>query len=79
MLILDEATSALDNITEKGIMNSISNLDNGITVIMVAHRLSTVKNCDKIFVLNKGKIKDDGTFDELNSKSELFKLFSKNV
>ena len=44
---------------------------------MVAHRLSTVKNCDKIFFLSKGKIKDYGTFDELNLKSELFKLFSK--
>ena len=50
VLILDEATSALDNLTEKAVMDSVHNSEKNITKILIAHRLSSVKNCDKIFI-----------------------------
>ena len=53
MLILDEATSALDNDTEHAVMEAINNIKNDTTVILIAHRLNTVKNCDFIFKLDK--------------------------
>ena len=56
LLVFDEATSALDNSTEKAIMNSIENLTPDLTVILVAHRLSTVRNCDRIFEMKEGKL-----------------------
>ena len=65
LLILDEATSALDNKTEKAVMDAINNIKKDITVIIIAHRLNTVKNCDVIFKLEKGKLVDQGTFNEL--------------
>jgi ATP-binding cassette, subfamily B, bacterial PglK len=65
VLILDEATSALDNLTEKAVMDAVNNLSKSITIIIIAHRLSTLRKCDKIFLLEKGEIKDQGTFDEL--------------
>ena len=65
VLILDEATSSLDNETEKAVMDAVNNLNKDITVILIAHRLNTVKNCDIIFKLDKGKVIDQGTFDEI--------------
>ena len=65
VLILDEATSALDNETEKSVMDAIKNLGKNKTIILIAHRLSTVKKCDKIFLMEKGKIKNEGIFEEL--------------
>ena len=65
VLILDEATSALDNQTEKAVMDAVNNLSKKITIILIAHRLNTVKNCDIIFKLKKGKIVEKGTFDEI--------------
>ena len=56
LLILDEATSALDNLTEHIVMEAVHNLRKNITIILIAHRLSTVKNCDKIFLFNKGQL-----------------------
>ena len=73
VLILDEATSALDNLTEKQVMDAVNNLSKHKTIIMIAHRLSTVKNCDKIFLFEKGELKNEGTFDELINKNENFK------
>jgi ABC-type multidrug transport system fused ATPase/permease subunit len=72
LLILDEATSSLDNLTENAVMDAINNLGNDITIIIIAHRLSTVKNCDKIFLLDKGAIISSGTYDTLSEKSESF-------
>ena len=54
ILILDEATSALDNQTEKAVMDAVNNLRKNITIIIIAHRLDTIKNCDKIFLLENG-------------------------
>ena len=65
ILILDEATSALDSITEKEIQIALKNLMENKTVIAVAHRLSTLNNMDRIIVLDKGKIVEDGTKEEL--------------
>ena len=65
VLILDEATSALDNQTEKVVMDAMNNLGKHITMIIVAHRLNTVKNCDIIFKFEKGKLIGQGTFNEL--------------
>ena len=74
VLILDEATSALDNQTEKAVMDAVNNLRKNITIILIAHRLSTVKKCDKIFFLEKGEIQNEGTFDKLIKVSENFRL-----
>ena len=74
ILILDEATSALDNTSEKYIQAEIEKmkLENNTTIIAIAHRLTTLKNCDRIIVLNKGKIQEDGKFDELIQKNGMF-------
>lgn len=72
VLVLDEATSALDNKTEKSIMSSIDKLPLDLTIIMVAHRLTTVKDCDVIYVLSGGRIVDHGSYDELKFRCKLF-------
>lgn len=73
ILVLDEATSALDNITEKKIVDAINEYGKDITLIFVAHRLSTIKNCDYIFLLQRGKLKAEGTFDNLVASNEQFR------
>jgi ABC-type multidrug transport system fused ATPase/permease subunit len=73
LLILDEATSALDNLTEKAVMEAVHNLGNDITIILIAHRLSTVKKCDTIFLLENGQLKEQGTFDKLIQVNKEFK------
>ena len=65
ILILDEATSSLDQSTEKEIMESIQFLKRKKTLIIVTHRLFTVKNCDKIFFIDKGKIIKQGPPEEI--------------
>ena len=65
IILFDEATSALDNITQSELQKSISNISNDYTIIIVAHRLSTIRNCNKIFVMDKGEIVGCGTHDEL--------------
>ena len=77
ILILDEATSALDNTTEMLIQESLNELAKGRTTIVVAHRLSTVKNADEIIVVSNGKIDEKGTHEELikNNDSIYKKLY----
>ena len=65
VIILDEATSSLDNETEKAVMDAVNNLNKDITIILIAHRLNTVKNCDIIFKLDKGQLISQGTFNEI--------------
>jgi ATP-binding cassette subfamily B protein len=67
-IFFDEATNALDAMNEKTIMENLGNFFNGKTVVIVAHRLSTVKNADQIVVLEKGKIVETGTHKELVDK-----------
>lgn len=73
ILILDEATASLDSISEQMIMNTIFSKIRGRTVIMVAHRLSTIKNCDLIYVFNKGKLVEQGNHLELLAKDGFYK------
>jgi subfamily B ATP-binding cassette protein MsbA len=73
VLILDEATSALDSETERSIQENIENLRGKYTIIIVAHRLSTVKKADKILVLNGGNVEGEGSFEELVDRNSLFK------
>ena len=79
ILILDEATSALDNLTEKVVMEAVYKLSNKITIILIAHRLSTVKLCDNIYLLEKGKLKEQGTFEKLTQISDLFQEITTNL
>jgi len=60
VLILDEATSALDNDTEQAVMDAINQFDRNLTVVMIAHRLSTVAKCDRVIRLDHGRVVADG-------------------
>jgi ABC-type multidrug transport system fused ATPase/permease subunit len=73
ILILDEATSALDNLTEQVVMDAINNLHSDTTIILIAHRMSTVRLCDEIVLLDKGEIKAKGSFAKLMEDSPVFK------
>lgn len=73
ILIFDEATSALDVETERALTESIKSLGKSKTIIIVAHRITTIKNSDIIFVLENGKVKDKGAFDELLLTNKWFK------
>jgi len=70
VLVLDEATSSLDTETEKGVMQAVQALQGDKTVIIVAHRLSTVEYCDRLYRLAAGRIVDEGTFDEVMNRSQ---------
>jgi len=72
LLILDEATSALDNLTEQAVMEAVHNLGQKVTIILIAHRLSTVKECDKIFLLEKGKLIGQGSYEVLKRENKTF-------
>ena len=77
ILILDEVTSALDNKTENDVIETLNNLMKNKTVITIAHRLSTLKNMDRIIVIDKGKIVEDGHPLKLLSKEGEFQKFWK--
>ena len=72
VLVMDEATSALDNVTEKQITEAIESLRGERTIIMIAHRLSTVQNCDRLYLMQDGKIVDYGSYDELAERNSEF-------
>jgi len=76
VLVMDEATSALDNITEKYVIEAIESLRGDRTIIMIAHRLTTVQNCDVIYLMDEGQIIDSGTYEELLVKSQKFREMS---
>ena len=73
ILILDEATSALDSVTENNVIESLKNIEGDLTIIIVAHRLSTVKHADKIYLLENGILVDSGTYDALFTSSQAFR------
>ena len=73
LLVLDEGTSALDNLTEHAVMETLNGLKKEITIILIAHRLNTVKNCDNIFFLKNGKLNDEGSFDKLIKNNRSFR------
>ncbi len=72
ILVLDEAMSALDTITEGEILTALGNLRGQVTLVVIAHRLSTVVPCDQIFVLENGRLVGQGTYAELQRNHELF-------
>lgn len=79
ILILDEATSNLDTITENGIKNTIFDIDNKLTCIVIAHRLNTILGCDRIIVMEDGKIVETGTHQELlDKKGSYFRFYNQN-
>ena len=78
IIFLDEATNALDANNEKAILENLQEFFKGRTVIVVAHRLSTVKNADKIIVLEKGKVVEEGTHQELSERKGAYYTLVKN-
>jgi ATP-binding cassette, subfamily B, bacterial PglK len=77
VLVFDEATSALDGVTEEAVLGAMENAARLKTLIIIAHRLTTVKNCDVVYMLEKGKITDSGTYDELLGSNERFRGMAK--
>ena len=73
LLILDEATSALDTLTERAVMEAVDNLRDDKTVILIAHRLSTVRGCDTIFLMEEGRVAASGSYDDLVARNETFR------
>ena len=78
VLVFDEATSSLDGVTENAIMDAIQILSHNKTIIMIAHRLTTLKECDVIHVMQNGSIIDSGTYQELIDNNQDFKKMAKN-
>ena len=76
VLILDEATSALDSLTERDVMEAIRNMGHQKTIVLIAHRLSTVEHCDKIYVLEQGEVVGVGSYEELLSGNAQFQALA---
>ena len=72
VLVFDEATSSLDGISEKKVMEAINKFGGQKTIIMIAHRIKTVQNCDQIFFVDKGQVVDQGTYQELIDRNKDF-------
>ena len=73
ILVMDEATAALDNVTERAFMSAVNGLKGQKTLLMIAHRLSTVENCDMIYFMDNGKIVDSGRYEELLERNSHFR------
>ncbi|MDH3380943.1 MAG: ABC transporter ATP-binding protein/permease [Gammaproteobacteria bacterium] len=76
VIVLDEATSALDSLTEQAVMDAVHNLGGTTTVLLIAHRLSTVRECDYIYILENGQLIGEGTFEDLNSTHSRFRALA---
>ena len=76
VLIFDEATSSLDNTTERAIIAAVERLKGERTVIMIAHRLTTVRNCDMLHFLKEGRIEASGSYDQLKADHDEFRLMT---
>ena len=79
VLVLDEATNSLDSYTEKLVLDAINSLSQKLTIIIITHRLNTLKVCDKVVLLEKGKIIADDKYDKLVENHKFFKLISSNL
>jgi ATP-binding cassette subfamily B protein len=79
VLIFDEATSALDNTTEQSVMDAIQGLSSDLTILLIAHRLTTVQRCDTIVELEHGRVVAQGTFDQLLERSPRFRKMAKMI
>ena len=75
IILLDEATSSLDSETEKKIQDALNFLTKGKTTLVIAHRLSTVQNSHKIYVIDNGEVVDHGSHNELLKNSQVYKNF----
>ena len=78
VLVLDEATSAMDTVTEQSVMKAINDLGNKKTIIIIAHRISTIQNCDCIYMLDDGQIVDHGNFKELVASNKRFQELARS-
>jgi ABC-type multidrug transport system fused ATPase/permease subunit len=76
LIVFDEATSALDNLTERDVIAAMRDLPGHKTILLIAHRLSTVKACDKIIIMEQGRIADVGTWDELVKRNDAFRAIT---
>ncbi|MDY6827653.1 MAG: ABC transporter ATP-binding protein [Bacillota bacterium] len=77
VIVFDEATSALDGVTEEAVLGAMENAAKLKTLIIIAHRLTTVKNCDMVYMLDRGKITDQGAYDQLLNSNEQFRSMAK--
>ncbi len=77
MLVLDEATSSLDGITEDAILEAIHTLSHKKTIIMIAHRFTTIMDCDRIFFMDEGRVVSQGSYHELLESSQQFREMAK--
>lgn len=77
LLILDESTSALDNVTESNIIKTINSVKGKLTIIIVAHRLSTIRNVDTIYIMSEGRVLDYGSYDFLSKNSRYFEFLKR--
>ena len=73
MLVLDEATSSLDSATEQSVMDAIGALNSDLTILLIAHRLTTVRHCDFIVELEQGRVVAQGTYEQLLETSPSFR------
>jgi ATP-binding cassette subfamily B protein len=76
VLVFDEATSALDSVTEQAVMDAIENLNRDLTVLLIAHRLTTVRTCDLILELADGRVKASGSYENLVKNSHTFRAMA---
>jgi ATP-binding cassette subfamily B protein len=75
-LVLDEATSALDNLTEQALMDAIRDLEHDITIAIIAHRLTTIRECSRIYLLEYGRVAGHGTYDQLTVTNGDFRFMT---
>jgi ATP-binding cassette subfamily B protein len=79
VLVFDEATSALDNATEHSVMDAIEGLNRDLTILLIAHRLTTVRRCDTIVELEGGRVVAQGAYDQLLEHSPSFRSIARTV
>ena len=79
VLVFDEATSALDNATEQSVMDAIGGLNSNLTILLIAHRLSTVRHCDIILELEHGRLVAQGTYEQLLEESPSFRRMARAI